>query len=65
MKAVTVGGIEAVIKAINPHIHNSDVCENGCYALYNMIFNNGKNSNSCSFFVQKKKMSQLMQLKTR
>ena len=55
MKAVTVGGIEAVIKAINPHIHNSDVCENGCYALYNMIFNNGKNSNSCSFFVQKKK----------
>ena len=52
MKAVTVGGIEAVIKAINSHVHNPDVCENGCYALYNMIFDNGKKTIiPCSFFM--------------
>ena len=44
MKAGTVGGIEAVVKAINTHIGNADVCYQGCGALRNMTFNNGKNT---------------------
>ena len=42
MKAGTAGGIEAVVKAINTHIDNDDVCESGCGALWNMTANNGK-----------------------
>ena len=44
MKAVTVGGIEAVVKAINTHIKLSYVCENGCGALLSMTGGNGKNT---------------------
>ena len=33
------GAIEAVVKAINTHIDNADVCENGCGALKNMTVN--------------------------
>ena len=36
------GIIKAVVKAINTHIDNSDVCENGCWALWNMVLDNGK-----------------------
>ena len=36
--------MEAVVKAINTHIDNADVCENGCGALNNMALNNGKNT---------------------
>ena len=43
MKAGKAGGVEAVIRAINTHINNTDVCENGCSALWNII-NNGKNT---------------------
>ena len=42
MKAGAAGGIEAVVKAINTHINNAKVCENGCGALRNMAAN-GKN----------------------
>ena len=42
MKAGAAGAIEAVVKAINTHIGNAGVCENGCWALRNMTFNNGK-----------------------
>ena len=42
MKAGAVGGIEAVVKAINTHISNAGVCEKGCGALCNMTANNGK-----------------------
>ena len=35
-------GIEVVVKAINTHIENHDVCENGFWALRNMVVNNGK-----------------------
>ena len=42
MRAGAAGGIEAVVKAINTHINNADVCEKGCGALYYMIANNGK-----------------------
>ena len=42
MKAGAAGGIEAVVKAVNTHIENPNVCENGCQALSNMIENNGK-----------------------
>ena len=42
IKAGTAGGVEAVVKAINTHIDNTIVCENGCGALRNMTFNNGK-----------------------
>ena len=42
MKAGTEGGIEAVVKAINTHVDNADVCENGCGALWSMTKDNGK-----------------------
>ena len=41
-KAGAAGGIEAVMKAINTHINNTDVCYAGCGALMN---NNGKQLN--------------------
>ena len=41
VKAGAAGGIEAVVKAINTHIDNSDVCEKGCGALWNMVVFNG------------------------
>ena len=44
MKAGTVGGIEAVAKAINAHISSADACYAGCYALGNMTGDNGKNA---------------------
>ena len=44
MKAGTAGGIEAVVKAINTHIVNAGVCEQGCGALLTMTENNGKNT---------------------
>ena len=44
VKAGAAGGIEDVVKAINKHINNADVCENGCGALRNMTANNGKNN---------------------
>ena len=42
MKAGAAGAIEAVVKAINTHIDNVDVCEKGCDALMWMTAN-GKN----------------------
>ena len=36
IKAGKVGGIEAVVKAINTNITDVDVCEQGCGALCNM-----------------------------
>ena len=44
MKAGAAGGIDAVVKAINTHINNAGVCENGCDALWNMTLGNGKNT---------------------
>ena len=43
MKVGTAGGIEAVVRAINTHIDNADVCKSGCDALRNMTVN-GKNT---------------------
>ena len=43
MKAVTTGGVEAMIKAVNKHINNAGVCEDGCGTLRNMTASNGKN----------------------
>ena len=42
MKAGAAGGIEAVVKAINTHIGNAGVCENGCGALRSMTKSTGK-----------------------
>ena len=42
VKAGAARGIEAVVKAINTHINNADVCYAGCGALNNMTANNGK-----------------------
>ena len=36
------GLIETVVKAINTHINNADVCEMGCAALWNMTAKNCK-----------------------
>ena len=44
VKAGTVGGIEAVIKAIDARINNVDVCKWGCGVLRNMTANNGKST---------------------
>ena len=43
-KAGTTGAIETVVKAINTHIDNADVCEEGCNTLRNMTCDNGKNT---------------------
>ena len=39
MKAGTAGAIEIVVKAINTHIDDANVCEEGCGALRNMALN--------------------------
>ena len=39
MKVRTAGGIEAVVKAIDIHMNNLDVCKQGCGALWNMTVN--------------------------
>ena len=39
VKAGAAGGIDAAVKAINTHISNVDVCEQGCGALWNMTVN--------------------------
>ena len=39
MKAGAGGGIEVVVKVINAHINNADICEWGCGALKNMTIN--------------------------
>ena len=36
-----IGGVEAVVKAINTHIDSPDVCQWGCFILRN-IADNGK-----------------------
>ena len=43
MKAEAAEGVEAVVKAINTHNDNADVCCAGCGALCNMTLN-GKNT---------------------
>ena len=45
MKAGTAGGIEAVVKAINSHIDNVNVCYAGCGALWNMTKDNSRKTN--------------------
>ena len=62
MKAGTAGGIEAVVKAINAHIKNADVCEKGCCALLNITFNNRKNTAQIE---TKQKMKQIAENKVR
>ena len=44
MKAGASGGIEAMVKAINTHIKNYGVCENGCGALWNIVADDCKNT---------------------
>ena len=43
MKAGAVEGVEAVVKAINTHINNADVCAQGCGALRIMTVNGKSN----------------------
>ena len=38
-KAGISGGIEVVVKAVNTHIRNAEVCLHGCGALWNMTAN--------------------------
>ena len=47
-KAGAAGGIEAVVNAINTHINNSDVCEKGCGALFNMSKDNSLNNDKAN-----------------
>ena len=42
VKAGAAGGIETIVKAINTHINNHDVCKQGCGALSSMTKDNGK-----------------------
>ena len=43
MKAGKAGGTEAIIKVINTHIDNANVCKCGCAVLCFMIDAKGKN----------------------
>lgn len=45
VRAGRAGVIETIVKAINTHINNANVCFHGCGALRNMVGNNGKNNN--------------------
>ena len=44
MKTGTARWIEAVVRAINTHIDNANVCEQGCDALWSIAAKNGKNA---------------------
>ena len=44
MKVREIGGIEAVVKAINTHIDNHKVCHAGCSALKCLTDDNGKST---------------------
>ena len=46
MKAGTACAIETVVKAINTHIDNPDLCQKGCGVLNNMVNENSKNCKS-------------------
>ena len=46
-RAVEAGGIETILKAIDTHITNSDVCEQGCGALWNLTLIRSLFSCSC------------------
>ena len=41
MKAGIVGGIKVIVKVINTHINNADICEKECAALFSMTDDNG------------------------
>ena len=45
--AIKAGGIEVIVKAINTHIDNTDMCRAGCHALKSMI-NNGTDLIKCN-----------------
>ena len=55
MKAGAAGGIEAIVKAINTHISNAAICEQGCGALNNMTAVNGKTLNKTNIIMNKMK----------
>lgn len=42
MKATKYEVFEVILNAMHANINNSDVCENGCGALWNIVFNNGE-----------------------
>ena len=42
VKAGTTNAIKTVVKAINTHIDNSDVCYTGCAALFSMVDGDSK-----------------------
>ena len=60
MKAGSVGGVEAAVKAINTHIKNAGVCEQGCGALWNMT-----NNSKCTSKNIKQLKHKIEQLKTK
>ena len=41
-KLATAGGIETIVKTINVHIKNTDVCKYGCWALVKITESNSK-----------------------
>ena len=59
MKTGTAGGVEAVVKAIETHTNNTDVCCVGCLTLYNMTTNNSKNTDKNKTITIKHKNKQL------
>ena len=42
IKAREAGAIEVIVNAMNAHINNGDICENGCGALMSITYKNGK-----------------------
>ena len=57
MKAGAAGGIDAAVKAINTHIGNAGVCEQGCWALWNMTVKNCKMPNKTKQKGKQKEMN--------
>ena len=48
LKAEKEGGIEVIMNAINTHIDNPNVREQGCSTLWNMVSDNGKSTDKNS-----------------
>ena len=47
VKAGEYGAIEVILSAMKAHMSIADVCEQGCWALWNITADNGKQQPQC------------------
>jgi hypothetical protein len=43
-KAIESGGLQLILAAINNHLNSADVCEDACWALYNIVLGSKENT---------------------